>query len=330
VTCLKPLGYPGYYLGEIIPQPSEVVNAQDQRSGFEMAVLANRRFECFQIGKLALTGHKLADHQPQTVFGHRFAGLVAVFEGIKILHRLLDADFDPLADSCHMFGVGDDDELVGRQVADKIAILADLTDCVVNHECDGAHHVVGGNKAILVAKCFQPLNADGQDRPGLILKQQFVQTFIDQLAFRQIGHRVDKNLLRGAPQRIAHAQAQFLNVKRLGDVINHAQFEARQLINPISLFGQENHGDVLRAAVGAQLAANFVAVDVGQADVQDDQVGVVVGAEFNSVLAPGGSQYVIALDAKIGVQHLRQIEIVFDNENLGLVCQNNSLTVAAA
>jgi hypothetical protein len=45
-------------------------------------------------------------------------------------------------------------------------------------------------------------------------------------------------------------------------------------------------------------------------------------AHLHRVFAPGSREDIIALDTEVSVEHLRQIEIVFNDENLRLICQS--------
>jgi len=44
-------------------------------------------------------------------------------------------------------------------------------------------------------------------------------------------------------------------------------------MDPVAFFGQENYGDMLRAVLGTQPAADFKTVNIWQPDIQHDQVG---------------------------------------------------------
>ena len=78
----------------------------------------------------------------------------------------------------------------------------------------------------------------------------------------------------GAAQHRAHPQGQFPRAERLGHVVVRAGLEADQAVGLVAQGGQ--HHDRDRPA-GAQPAAHLQAVHAGQHQVEDDQVGRLLG-----------------------------------------------------
>ena len=129
-------------------------------------------------------------------------------------------------------------------------------------------------------------------------------------------------------QRVAHAQAQLLDVEWLGDVIVGVQFQPVQPVAALALFGQEDDRDVLGFAVGAQPAGHLEPVDIRQANIQDDQVRVARLGGAHAVFPPIDGQHLIPLHAEIRVQHIRDIQVIL-NDQQGWLCFVHELTLCA-
>ena len=118
----------------------------------------------------------------------------------------------------------------------------------------------------------------------------------------------------GAVNGILNAQAQFLDVKWLGDVIIGAQFQAAQPVAALALFGQEDDGNIARAAVFAQAAGHFKPIDIGQADIQDDKLRQVGLSGAHAVFTPVNGQDFITLIAEECIEHVRNVQIIFHHQ----------------
>ncbi|MNN23101.1 hypothetical protein D3C81_1364850 [compost metagenome] len=92
----------------------------------------------------------------------------------------------------------------------------------------------------------------------------------------------------------AHASQGDRRNDRLDDVIHRAQVEALLCIRDVCQTGQEDHRDVLRARIGLELAADFVAVHPGNRHVEQDQVGRrFVLCLAQRLVAAGGSRHLV-------------------------------------
>src|SRR5579859_1300822 len=161
-----------------------------------------------------------------------------------------------------MIGISDNHEGAWPKVGDRVCFCTKFADSVIHHQCQTTQHVVGGNKAICITELVQTEDSNIQQFPTRVALHEFTQALVQKLRFGQIGNRVDQCLLGGTTKGITHAEAQFLNVERLGDIIDHAQLQPVQFVDPVALFGQENDGYSLGAAICTQPAANLVAVNV--------------------------------------------------------------------
>ena len=72
-----------------------------------------------------------------------------------------------------------------------------------------------------------------------------------------------------------HALDEERRGKRLGDVIQGAQFKPRDLAFGIGLGGQENDRDVAGRRIAFQTPDRFKAVHVGHVDVEQDEFGLL-------------------------------------------------------
>ena len=106
---------------------------------------------------------------------------------------------------------------------------------------------------------------------------------------REVGRRDDRLLLggRGAPQRGAQPGEQLVHAERLGHVVVGAGVERGDLVGLAVAHGQ--HDDRHRAPA-AQAADHVDAVDAGQAEVEDDDVGVVARGERRAPARPSGAR----------------------------------------
>src|SRR5579883_1797831 len=77
-----------------------------------------------------------------------------------------------------------------------------------------------------------------------------------------------------AAQNRANTRHQFLEAKRLGQVIVGPGIQPRDAIAHVVFGGEHQDGNILRGRVGAQPSANLQAVHPRQHNIQDDQIGV--------------------------------------------------------
>ena len=91
-------------------------------------------------------------------------------------------------------------------------------------------HIIRGHKAIGFAKFAQGFRSKRAMQAQSLLSRHSRRRSSTSSPFCQAGDGLVRELWVGAPQGIAHAQAQFLDVKGLGDVIIRAQFQTLQAV----------------------------------------------------------------------------------------------------
>jgi hypothetical protein len=67
-------------------------------------------------------------------------------------------------------------------------------------------------------------------------------------------------------------------------------------------------------AVTTQAAGHLVTVNVGQADIEDDEVGMVSQAGAHPIFAPVDGENLVILGAKIRGYHFGNIKVVFNDQ----------------
>src|SRR5688500_18912417 len=95
------------------------------------------------------------------------------------------------------------------------------------------------------------------------------EALFHQWALWQSTNRIGQRCLTYTLQSIADTQAQFLHIKRLGNVIIRTDFEPLQAINTLTLFCQENNGNLACVTISSHSPGNFISVNIGQTDVED-------------------------------------------------------------
>src|SRR5690606_11180200 len=112
---------------------------------------------------------------------------------------------------------------------------------------------------------------------------------------------------------VLHAQLEFFDVERLGDVIVCAQFQPGDLVAALVLLCQKDDGDMAGAGGLAQFAADIVAVHIGQHNVEDDQMRKLLAGGRQRIAPARGDLDFVALPGKVNPQHVGNIKIVFDD-----------------
>ena len=98
------------------------------------------------------------------------------------------------------------------------------------------------------------------------------------------GRRRGQARLRAqAAQDGADAGNHLARAERLGNVIVAAEFEADDAVDLVGTGGQEQDRDV---GLPAQTAADVETADIGQADIEDDQIVVCLRPSSASASAP--------------------------------------------
>ena len=117
---------------------------------------------------------------------------------------------------------------------------------------------------------------------------------------------------RAAAQQRAQAGQQLLALEGLDEVVVGAGVEA--LDARLERVARGEHED--RHVVGrAQPARHLHAVELGQPEVEDDEVGVERRRLVERRLAVGGDAHLVALQAQRALQDLGDLLVVFDDEH---------------
>ena len=101
--------------------------------------------------------------------------------------------------------------------------------------------------------------------------------------------------------------------KRLGDVVVRAQLERQNLVDLLILGGQH---DDRHAARLADLAAGLDAVEHGQHDVHDDEVGPLARGQRDRAASVAGRRNRIAASFEVEAQRLQDRRLIVDDQNL--------------
>ena len=119
----------------------------------------------------------------------------------------------------------------------------------------------------------------------------------------------------GASQQGLDPAHELAQRERLGDVVVGAELEAHDLVELVAAGGQEQ--DRRLGPDGAQPAEHLEAVDPGQADVEEDEVGRLVGGELEPFLAGAGERDLIPLLLEGVLDPTRNGVLVFDDQDGG-------------
>ena len=110
-------------------------------------------------------------------------------------------------------------------------------------------------------------------------------------------------------------QHELADAERLGDVIVRAELEADDAIDLFALRRENDDGDTLRAAVVLDRPADFGAGDVGEHEIEQHQIRMLVVNQLEAVLPLGRREHVVAGHSQVVIEHLANIGFVFDDEN---------------
>ena len=130
------------------------------------------------------------------------------------------------------------------------------------------------------------------------------------------------------PQERIDARHQFLAPERLGDVIVGSQVQPQHHVLFLTLGGQHDDGRVER--VLAHGAADFVAVDLGQHDVEQHQIGLGRERQSQPGFAVSGRKHFAALGGERVRQSAQEGRVVFDNQDAASVHAAAPFTALAA
>ena len=119
-------------------------------------------------------------------------------------------------------------------------------------------------------------------------------------------------IARGAADQGAQPGDQFLGLERLGDIVVGAGIEAGHLVRPAVARGE--HQDRGGLAFLAPAVEHGQPVDLRQAEIEDDRVILLVGAEIEALLAIGGEIHRIARAFQRVAELLPQVRLILDDQ----------------
>ena len=120
---------------------------------------------------------------------------------------------------------------------------------------------------------------------------------------------------RAAAQQRAQAGEQLLALERLDEVVVGADVQA--LDAAVERVARGEHED-RHVAVGAQAPGDLDAVELGQAEVEDDHVGHERDGLVERGLAVAGEAHLVALHAQRALQGQGDVLVVLDDEHPGI------------
>src|SRR5215469_5852279 len=153
------------------------------------------------------------------------------------------------------------------------------------------------------------------DRPGLLVQFQIAGPERARAVCPGAGSgAVGGALAGGATQDRADPGHERLDGERLGDVVVAAEGQPGDGVRRGVAGREEDDRDVV--GLRAEPPAYLEAVDVGEHDVQDDQVGLIAGGALQRLLAarPGGHDAAMELEGYL--DELADVPLVIDNEHL--------------
>ncbi len=117
---------------------------------------------------------------------------------------------------------------------------------------------------------------------------------------------------RDAAERGAEAREELAHAERLGDVVVGAGVERRDLLALRLARGEDDDGHVGPAA---EAGDHVEPGDVGESEVEDDEVGPVSGRELERDLAGAGRVDVVAARAEVRDERAQDLRFVVDDED---------------
>ena len=120
--------------------------------------------------------------------------------------------------------------------------------------------------------------------------------------------------VRDAAQGRAHTREQLLGVERLRDVVVGAGVEGPDLLRLLMVRGED---DDRHRGERADAAQHLEAVDIGESEVEDDEVGRAARSDDDRFLAGGDVEHLEVAAAHHRAQRAPQRGIVFDEQDRG-------------
>ena len=181
--------------------------------------------EIVRVGRRVGGAGDGADRQPQARGGRVFGQPFAVPRGIEVLDRRAQPADQALAHGGQLCLAGEHHEVGRADLAHEVLLAAGLAGGIGHHQRRGADDVIPGDEAVDFAEMVEPDDADDDGAPAAALEHR-VDALVDQLALGQPGDRVGQRFHPRAVEGIADAQAQLLDVKRLGNIVVGAGVQA--------------------------------------------------------------------------------------------------------
>src|ERR1700716_2224506 len=115
------------------------------------------------------------------------------------------------------------------------------------------------------------------------------------------------------PQRRAHAGEQLIHPEWFGEIVVGAEIERLDFSSLIAATRQHNNRDAVVAP--ADHAQQFMALDIRQAEIENDECGLL-DQQFERDLAVGGFQDLVTLGAQTHPQQLADRRLILEDEDL--------------
>ena len=129
----------------------------------------------------------------------------------------------------------------------------------------------------------------------------------------------------GVPERHAEPGEQLADAERLGDVVVGAGVERRDLVR---LLAARREHDDRHGGPFAQPPDHLEAVEVGQAEVQDDDVGLSRLGFAEPLRARRRLEQSIAVARERGAQEAPDLRLVLDEDDDGLLAEGGAFRLA--
>ena len=174
--------------------------------------------------------------------------------------------------------------------------------------------LAGAHAAGILHEILQQTELNGREFHGFVVHGDLVGLRIQTHAVAAQQRIVV--FLRGAPaQHGPDAQHEFPRVEGLDHVVVGAEFKAHDAVHVVAAGREHDDGDVFRASVLAEFAADGKTVHARQHDVQKNECGSAGSRQFQRGAAVGRFQRGVALAFEIEHQQIAYVLFVVHDEN---------------
>jgi hypothetical protein len=118
------------------------------------------------------------------------------------------------------------------------------------------------------------------------------------------------------PQHRVDPRHQLAGLERLGDVVVGAHAEAEHHVALLAPGGDHDDRDAAGDGVHLERAAHVEAVEAGEQEVEDDQVGALAAHALEAALAVGRRGHREALAGQVVLDRFQDVRFVFDDDDL--------------